>query len=58
MTIYIKASELKIGDKIMENRTSKLVRKLSFCSGKGVPKIHVNDADCYDTLNYLTVARG
>jgi hypothetical protein len=55
--ISITANLLAIGDIILGGKRETQVRRLSTCTlgRKGVPKIHVNDSDCYDTLAPLDV---
>jgi hypothetical protein len=60
---YDSAGTLKIGDTIIEGTDGAPreinVRRLSPCtlSKRGVPKVHVNDDACYDTIGILKIRR-
>jgi len=59
MRLSVLPVDLKIGDTILEGKKGTLVTKLGVCqsSHRGVPKIHVNEKDCYGNLQPLPVSR-
>lgn len=53
------ATGLAIGDIIIDGKSTVVVTKLARCKShnKGIPRVHVNDSLCYDTVQPLKVIR-
>jgi hypothetical protein len=59
MRLSVLPVDLRIGDTILEGKKGTLVTKLGVCqsSHRGVPKIHVNEKDCYGNVQEIPVSR-
>jgi hypothetical protein len=59
---YDSPATLKIGDSIIEGTPGSVrqivVKNLSICSPRGVPKMHVNTDYCYDSIATIKIKRG
>jgi len=57
--ISVKVTELRIGTVMAEGKKRFPVKTLTPCKHKrrGIPKVHVNEKLCYDTVGYVDVVR-
>lgn len=59
-TLEITAGDLAIGDIITDGKVTYRVNKIEPCRSTlryGIPKIHVNGTNCYDSIAVIEITR-